>query len=240
MNTVNKKEIDKFSKLAEEWWNPFGKFKPLHKLNPIRVELIRNKIISHYNLKNGNQPLKKLEILDIGCGGGILSEPISRMGGNVTGVDASEINIKVAKAHANRMGLKINYLCGSLEKITFSKKFDVVLNMEVIEHVLNPKLFLRNCSNVLKSNGIMFVATINRTLKSYIQAIVGAEYILRWLPIGTHDWNNFFKPEELNKLAMECNLSEEDLIGIKFNLFLKEWKSTSDCNVNYLSTFIKN
>ena len=197
-STINKKEIDKFSKIAEEWWDPQGKFKPLHKFNPIRISYIKDNIISSFQLKNkGNKPLEKVKILDIGCGGGLLSEPMSRMGAEVVGIDASEKNINVAKLHAKKNGLDINYLCASPESLSFDNKFDVILNMEIVEHVEDVDLFLKSCSKLLKKNGIMFIATINKTLKSYLFAIIGAEYVLRWLPIGTHEWEKFVKPENL-------------------------------------------
>ena len=200
MTSVNKKEIDKFSKMADEWWDPEGKFKPLHKFNPIRIKYIKENIINNFKLKNKFKPLSGIKILDIGCGGGLLSEPMSRMGANVTGIDASDKNIKIAKLHSKKNKLKINYLCSSPEKLKITKKFDVILNMEIVEHVENIDFFLKSCSKLLKKNGLMFVATINKTLKSYIFAIVGAEYVLRWLPIGTHEWEKFVKPEDLKKI----------------------------------------
>ena len=200
MNSVNKKEIEKFSKMAAEWWNPKGKFKPLHKFNPIRIKYIRDNIVSNFKLNGTSKPLKKIDILDIGCGGGLLSEPMNRLGANVTGIDASINNIKIAKLHAKKNKLNINYICTSPEKLKIKKKFDVILNMEIVEHVEDIDFFLASCSKLLKKNGLMFVATINKTLKSYIFAIVGAEYVLRWLPIGTHEWEKFVKPEELQEI----------------------------------------
>ena len=199
MTSINKKEIDKFSKIADEWWDPEGKFKPLHKFNPTRIKYIKENIINNFKLKNKFRPLSGVNILDIGCGGGLLSEPMSRMGANVTGIDASDKNIKIARFHSKKNKLKINYLCSSPENLKISKKFDVILNMEIVEHVEDIDFFLKSCSKLLKKNGLMFVATINKTLKSYVFAIVGAEYILRWLPIGTHEWEKFVKPEELKK-----------------------------------------
>ena len=187
-STINKKEIEKFSRIAEEWWDPTGKFKPLHKFNPIRISYIKEKIINSFKLENSDKPLQKIRLLDIGCGGGLLSEPMSRLGAEVTGIDASEKNIQVAKLHAKKNNLKINYLTASPENLKIDRKFDVILNMEIIEHVEDVDIFLKSCSSLLKKEGIMFVATINKTLKSYLFAIIGAEYILRWLPIGTHEW----------------------------------------------------
>ena len=202
MNTINKKEIDKFSKIANEWWNPEGKFKPLHKFNPIRIDYLKKNIIKHFDIKNekNNKPLNGVSILDIGCGGGLLSEPMFRLGAKVTGIDASEKNIKIAKFHSKKQNLKINYLCTSPDNMKGNEKFDVILNMEIVEHVDNLELFLKKSSSHLKKNGIMFIATLNKTLKSYVFAIVGAEYILRWLPIGTHEWEKFVTPKYLNKL----------------------------------------
>ena len=198
MTTVNKIEIEKFSKLAKDWWNPNGKFKPLHLFNPTRIRFIKEKLISYFKLNsNTDEPLKKLKILDIGCGGGLLCEPLSRLGAEMTGIDASKNNIEVAKLHSKEMNLNINYINCAPENFNFKNKFDVILNMEVIEHVSNVEIFIQNCSKLTRENGIMFVATINRNLKSYLFAILGAEYILRWLPIGTHDWNKFLTPEEL-------------------------------------------
>ena len=240
MTSVNKKEIDKFSKMADEWWDPEGKFKPLHKFNPTRIKYIKENIINHFKLKNKFRPLSGINILDIGCGGGLLSEPMSRMGANVTGIDASDKNIKIAKLHSKKNKLKINYLCSSPEKLKIEKKFDVILNMEIVEHVEDIDFFLKSCSKLLKKNGLMFVATINKTLKSYIFAIVGAEYVLRWLPIGTHEWEKFVKPEDLKKILMKYDLSLNKLEGMNFNIIKDEWSISRDLSVNYIAKFIKN
>ena len=240
MTSVNKKEIDKFSKMADEWWDPEGKFKPLHKFNPTRIKYIKENIINNFKLKNKSKPLSGIKILDIGCGGGLLSEPMSRMGANVTGIDASDKNIKIAKLHSKKNKLKINYLCSSPEKLKITKKFDVILNMEIVEHVEDIDFFLKSCSKLLKKNGLMFVATINKTLKSYIFAIVGAEYVLRWLPIGTHEWEKFVKPEDLKKILMKYDLSLNKLEGMNFNIIKDEWSISRDLSVNYIAKFIKN
>ena len=240
MTSVNKKEIDKFSKMANEWWDPEGKFKPLHKFNPTRIKYIKENIINNFKLKNKSKPLSGINILDIGCGGGLLSEPMSRMGANVTGIDASDKNIKIAKLHSEKNKLKINYLCSSPEKLKITKKFDVILNMEIVEHVEDIDFFLKSCSKLLKKNGLMFVATINKTLKSYIFAIVGAEYVLRWLPIGTHEWEKFVKPEDLKKILMKYDLSLNKLEGMNFNIIKDEWSISRDLSVNYIAKFIKN
>ncbi len=240
MTSVNKKEIDKFSKMANEWWDPEGKFKPLHKFNPTRIKYIKENIINNFKLKNKFRPLSGINILDIGCGGGLLSEPMSRMGANVTGIDASGKNIKIAKLHSKKNKLKINYICSSPEKIKITKKFDVILNMEIVEHVEDIDFFLKSCSKLLKKNGLMFVATINKTLKSYIFAIVGAEYVLRWLPIGTHEWDKFVKPEDLKKILMKYDLSLNKLEGMNFNIIKDEWSISKDLSVNYIAKFTKN
>ena len=238
-NTINKKEIEKFSKIAEEWWNPEGKFKPLHKFNPIRISYIKENIIKTFKLDNKKTPLKNIKILDIGCGGGLLSEPMCRLGANVTGIDASEKNIKVARLHSNKNNLRINYICTSPEKFKIKNKFDVILNMEIVEHVADVNFFLKSCSKLLKKNGIMFVATLNKTLKSYIFAIVGAEYVMRWLPIGTHEWDNFLRPEDLINIQKKNDLRLDKLDGMKFNLILDKWSLSKDNSVNYIAKFIK-
>ena len=235
MTTINKEEIQKFSNLAEEWWDVKGKFKPLHMFNPIRIEYITEKLKYHFNIEsNDDNFLNKINILDIGCGGGLISEPLARLGGSVTGIDASEKNIKVAKTHAKKNNLKIQYLNTSPEKLEVDEKFDVILNLEIVEHVENVNLFLRSCNKLLKKNGIMFTATLNRTLTSYVKAIIGAEYILRWLPIGTHDWNKFIKPEELEKLLTEEKFKTIDIKGLKFNPLTSKWKRSNDLSVNYI------
>ena len=233
--TINREEIQKFSDLADEWWDVNGKFKPLHMFNPIRIEYITEKIKQEFNLINRNNNfLKDLKILDIGCGGGLISEPLARLGGEVTGIDASEKNIKVAKLHSKKNNLNINYLNKSPEQLNNSEKFDIVLNLEVVEHVENVDLYIKSCSNLLKKNGIMFTATLNRTIVSYIKAIVGAEYILRWLPIGTHDWNKFIKPEELEKKLSSANFSTIDVKGLEFNPLFSKWKKSDNLSVNYI------
>ncbi len=239
-NTINKKEIDKFSKIAEEWWDPNGKFKPLHKFNPIRISYIKENIIKSFKLNQKKSPLKNVKILDIGCGGGLLSEPICRLGAKVTAIDASKKNIEVAKLHAKKSDLKINYICTSPEKLKIKDQFDVILNMEIVEHVENVDLFLKSCSKLLKKNGIMFVATLNKTLKSYVFAIIGAEYILRWLPIGTHEWEKFLKPEKLISILKNNNLDVERVNGMKFNILTDKWSVSEDKSINYIAKFIKN
>ena len=240
MTTINKEEIQKFSKLADEWWDVKGKFKPLHLFNPIRIEYITEMISKHFDIPNNKaMPLNGLKILDIGCGGGLISEPMARLGAEVTGIDASEKNIKIAKLHAQKNNLDIKYHCTSPENFKTEKKFDVILNMEIIEHVDDVDFFLKSCSNLLKKDGIMFIATLNKTLKSYIFAIIGAEYIMRWLPIGTHDWEKFIKPDYLVDTLKKYNLSLSKIDGMKFNLIKDEWSISSDNSVNYISLFVK-
>ena len=212
--TVNKKEIDKFSKLAREWWDPNGKFKPLHKFNPVRLDYIKKSILKKLK-KRDDTYLKNVKILDIGCGGGLLCEPLTRLGAQVVGIDASNKNIKIAKIHAKKSDLKINYYCTTPENFNYKEKFDVVLNMEIVEHVEDVNLFLKESSKFLKKNGIMFIATLNKTLKSYFFAILGAEYVLRWLPIGTHDWNMFVKPSDLVEICKKNSLMLEEILGVK-------------------------
>jgi len=241
LTTVDKIEIEKFSKIAKDWWNPKGKFKPLHLFNPTRVKFIEEKLISHFKLNSENhKPLKKLKILDIGCGGGLLCEPMKKLGADITGIDASKNNIEAAKLHAKENNLDINYIHCSPEKLNFKNEFDIILNMEVVEHVSNVDLFIQNCSELIKKNGIMFVATLNKNLKSYIFGIIGAEYILRWLPIGTHDWEKFLTPQELKNIATNNNFLVDETVGMKFDLLSGSWNRSKDTSVNYISTFIKN
>ena len=237
--TINKEEIDKFSKIAEEWWDPEGKFKPLHIFNPLRIKYIRDSIIKHFKIKKKKLPLSGLKILDIGCGGGLIAEPMSRLGANITGIDASEKNIKIAKAHLKKNKLKINYKCASPENLNQKENFDVILNLEIIEHVEDVELFIEKSSKLLKKDGLMFVATINKTLKSYLFAIIGAEYILRWLPIGTHDWENFVEPSKLILLGEKNRLKLNKIDGIKFNIISNNWNLSKDKSINYITEFKK-
>ena len=239
--TINKEEIQKFSRLAEEWWDVNGKFKPLHMFNPIRIDYITEKVKIHFKLKKDKSNyLEGLNILDIGCGGGLICEPMARLGANVTGIDASEKNISIAKLHSKKNGLKINYLNASPENLEHIEKFDIILNLEIVEHVDNVNLYIESCYKLLKKNGLMFTATLNRSFISYVKAIIGAEYMLRWLPIGTHDWNKFIKPEELEKFLSDQKFTTLDIKGLKFNPFIKKWKKTNDLSVNYIISSLKN
>ncbi len=241
MTTINKKEIEKFSKLAKDWWNPNGKFKPLHLFNPARIKFIKEKLILHFNLnKNTSKPLKGLTILDIGCGGGLLCEPLNMLGAEITGIDASKDNIEIAKLHSKEMNLDIEYICSSPENLNIKKKFDILLNMEIVEHVDDVNLFIHHCSKLIKKDGIMFVATLNKNLKSFLLGIIGAEYILRWLPIGTHDWGKFLEPKDLENILINNDFLADETVGMKFNLLSNKWYQSTDTSVNYISTFLKN
>ena len=237
--TINKKEIDKFSKLAEEWWDPNGKFKPLHNFNPVRLKYIKDSILKKYKNTDKKRPLKNIRILDIGCGGGLLCEPLSKLGAEVVGIDASEKNIKIAKLHSRENNLKINYFCASPENFKIKGKFDVILNMEIVEHVENVNFFLNQSTKFLKKKGLMFVATLNKTLKSFFFAIIGAEYVLKWLPIGTHDWDMFIEPKKLINICKNNNLVLQDLFGVKYNLINNDWEVSKDTSINYLAKFEK-
>ena len=237
--TDDQQEINKFSEMASEWWDPNGKFAPLHKFNPIRQEYLVDKIKNHFSiLPNGSYPFKKLSLLDVGCGGGLIAEPMTRLGAKVTGIDASEKNINVAKFHAEQMNLKINYLCATPENL--NEQFDVILCLEIIEHVADVDLFIKSCAKLLKKDGIIFFATLNRTAKSFLFAIVGAEYILNWLPKRTHDWNKFLKPSEIIGTASKYQLTLKETVGFKFNIILREWQKSKDTDVNYAVSFKKN
>ena len=237
--TDEQQEINKFSEIASEWWDPNGKFAPLHKFNPVRQEYLVDKIKNHFSiLPNGSYPFKKLSLLDVGCGGGLIAEPMTRLGAKVTGIDASEKNINVAKFHAEQMNLKINYLCATPENL--NEQFDVILCLEIIEHVADVDLFIKSCAKLLKKDGIIFFATLNRTAKSFLFAIVGAEYILNWLPKGTHNWNKFLKPSEIIGTASKYQLTLKETVGFKFNIILREWQKSKDTDVNYAVSFKKN
>lgn len=238
-STIDPQEVEKFSKIADEWWSETGKFKPLHKFNPIRISFIRNKIIEHFALNQKSvTPFSGLKILDVGCGGGLIAEPFARMSANITAIDASEKNIAVAKIHAEKSQLKIDYRAVSVEELVKqNEKFDVVFALEIVEHVADLEKFITNCSEVLKPNGLLFVATINRTLKSLALAKIAVEYILRWLPAGTHDWKKFLKPSEINFYAIKCGLNLQSLRGFNYNILTDEWKESDKLDVNYAAIF---
>ena len=238
-NSVNSDEIAKFNAMAEEWWDEKGKFAPLHKFNPCRIEFILNSLTKELNLAEDNplSPLKGLDILDVGCGGGLISEPLTRLGANVTAIDASEKNIKIASLHAEQSELSINYRCSSVEELLEAepdKKYDVVLSLEIVEHVNDPDQFIQACCKLLKSGGQLFVATISRTSKSFVLAIVGAEYVMRWLPRGTHDWKKFLFPHEINSFIEKEQMSLLNVKGVTYNIFKDSWSISNDTSVNYI------
>ncbi len=231
-STIDPQEVEKFSRIADEWWDESGKFKPLHKFNPIRISFIKRKIEEHF------KTISNLTILDVGCGGGLISEPFARIGANVTAIDASEKNIAVAKIHAEKSGLKIDYRTSSAEELVEkNEKFDVVFALEVIEHVADVENFIRSCSQLVKPNGLVFIATMNRTLKSLALAKIAVEYVLRWLPAGTHDWKKFLKPSEINSHAGHNNLNLQCLRGFSYNILNDEWKEVENLDVNYVAVF---
>lgn len=237
--TIDASEIAKFSAMAAEWWDPKGKFAPLHKFNPTRLDFIKKHIEMHFE-RAPNAGFKGLRLLDIGCGGGLLSEPMARLGATVTGADAGEANIKTAKIHADMEGLEIEYRHITAEQLVEEgAQFDIILNMEVIEHVADIDLFLEACSALLAPGGLMFMATLNRTLKAYALAIVGAEYVLGWLPRGTHDWSKFIKPAELEHALAAAGLSVRNMTGVSYNPLSDQWRLSGDLGVNYMLTAVK-
>ena len=240
--TVDTEEVEKFEAMAAEWWDPNGKFKPLHMLNPCRLDYIINQICCEFNRDRKEQlPFAGLRILDIGCGGGLLCEPMARLGADVIGVDAAMNNIPVAQAHAMQSDLTIDYRVGTAEElVTQGEVFDIVLNMEVIEHVAEPPAYVKACQKLLKPGGLMVCSTINRNAKSYIFAIFGAEYVMRWLPKGTHEWSKFIKPDELYELISNAGLQPVDRQGFVFNPLTWQWRlSDRDLSVNYVTSCIK-
>lgn len=239
--SVDEREVERFAQLAAEWWNPRGKFRPLHLFNPIRLTFIRTVAAGHFGRDaRALQPFRQLSLLDIGCGGGLLSEPMARMGFQVTGVDASEKNVRTAAAHALEQNVAVRYRTGTAESLMLDgDHYDVILNMEVVEHVANVPDFLHACGALLKPGGLMFVATLNRTLKSLMLAKFGAEYVLRWLPAGTHDWNRFLMPQELRAQLERAGLSVTRTQGIAFDPLQWDWRLSSDTDVNYVMVATK-
>ncbi len=241
-SSIDPAEVEKFSKIAAQWWDPKGKFAPLHRFNPVRLAFIRDEALRRFSRDPAaREPFKGLRLLDIGCGGGLLSEPMTRLGFSVTGVDAAERNIKTALAHAEAGGLSIDYRASTVEALEAAgeKPFDVILNMEVIEHVADPAEFLRSCARLLAPGGIMIVATLNRTLKAFALAKVGAEYILRWLPAGAHDWNKFLTPDELRGFLEGQPYDVRGPFGVSFNPLSGQWSPSADASVNYMMTVAK-
>ncbi len=238
-SSIDPKEVEQFSRIAAEWWDPKGKFAPLHKFNPVRLSFIRDQVQARFGRDpKAIRPFEGLRLLDIGCGGGLLCEPMTRLGFQVTGVDASERNIGTASAHAAEQGLAIDYRATTAEDLLAAgeRPFDVILNMEVIEHVADPGAYLRDCARLLAPGGLMIVATLNRTLKALALAKIGAEYVLRWVPAGTHDWNKFLKPEELRGFLDGEPVAVQGPFGVAFNPLTDRWVRSSDCDINYMVT----
>lgn len=236
-STIDNEEIERFSRIADEWWNVKGKFAPLHSMNPVRIEYIRDTIIKHTQHSTLNTPpLKDISLLDIGCGGGLIAEPMARLGAKVTAIDASEKNIAVASLHAEKMGLDIDYRCTTAEDLAATgEKFDVVLSLEIVEHVADINLFIKSACELLKPNGIIILSTLNRTAKSYALAIIGAEYIMRMLPVGTHTWSKFLRPSELCNIIEKNNIEITELMGMVMNPLSWKWHlDAKDLAVNYL------
>lgn len=234
--TVDPREVERFAALAAEWWNPRGKMKVLHKFNPVRLAYLRERIVAHFGLDpKAIRPLEGLSLLDIGCGGGLLSEPLARMGASVTGIDPAERNVRIASLHAEESGIPVTYRATTAEALADEgARFDVVMAMEVVEHVADVGLFLARAAEMVKPGGLLVAATLNRTKRSFALAIVGAEYVLGWLPRGTHDWNRFITPDEL-QLALEAGgLKVTDREGVVFNPLTDEWRRSSDLSVNYM------
>ena len=235
-SSIDPDEVARFSALADRWWDAAGPFAPLHRFNPVRLAFIRDRCAGHFDRDSrAARPFEGLALLDIGCGGGLLSEPMTRMGFEVTGVDASEKNIGAARAHAEAQGLAIDYRASTAESLLDeAKRFDVVLNMEVIEHVADPRRFLIDTAALLKPGGLMIVATLNRTLRSLALAKVGAEYVLRWIPAGTHDWSKFLKPEELTGFLSDEPFRIEGPFGVAYRPLEGRWVETGDASINYM------
>jgi len=234
--TIDASEIERFSALAAEWWNPNGKFRPLHKFNPVRLAYIRDQVAARFGRDpRAARPFEGLRFLDIGCGGGLLCEPMARLGASVTGADASSTNIEVARLHAAESKVEIDYRAETAEALADAgEKFDVILNMEVVEHVADMDLFISKCAEMLNPGGVMFVATINRTLKALGLAIIGAEYVLRWLPRGTHQFGKLVRPDELEKALGAAGLTITDRTGVVYNPLSDRWSKSRDMDVNYM------
>ncbi len=241
--SVDPAEMASFSRMAADWWDPTGPFKPLHIMNGARLDYIKQTVCAHFGLNpDAERPLEGLRVLDIGCGGGLLCEPIVRLGAKVTGVDALERNLKTAKTHAEQVGIKVDYRHGTIEQMVKAQEapYDVVLNMEVIEHVANPPEFMSDCGAMVKPNGIMLCSTINRTLKAFALAIVGAEYVLRWLPRGTHQYAKFVKPTEISRWMSDAGLNITEQIGMSLNPISNVWTLSGDKSINYVTVGTKN
>ncbi len=235
-STIDQSEVDRFSAMAAEWWDPTGKFKPLHKFNPVRLAYLRDTISAEFGRDpRAARPLTGLRVLDIGCGGGLLSEPVARMGAEVVGADPSERNIGIASTHARESGVAVDYRAVSAETLAEAgETFDVILNMEVVEHVADVEFFLSTCAKMVRPGGLMFIATINRTMKAMALAIVGAEYVLRWLPKGTHQYEKLVRPEEIENPLSAAGMQVFARTGVFFNPLANQWNLSKDMDVNYM------
>ena len=236
--SVDPREMESFTRMAESWWDPDGMFKPLHVMNGARLGFIKRTLCAHFGRDaTAERPLEGLRVLDIGCGGGLLCEPMTRLGATVTGVDALEKNLKTADTHAQAMGLEIDYRHGTVEQLAASGEapYDAVLNMEVIEHVANPPDFMADCARMVRPGGVMICSTINRTMKAFLFAIVGAEYILRWLPRGTHQYDKLVRPEELKRWMEDAGMRVTEQQGMSLNPVSQTWRFGSDMAINYVS-----
>jgi len=240
-SSIDPEEIRRFEAMADSWWDPTGPFKPLHKLNPVRLQFIREQVAAHWNRDSISlKPLSGLELLDIGCGGGLSCEPVRRLGALVTGIDPSTLNIGTAKVHAQQMELDIDYRATTAEALADAgMQFDVVLNLEVVEHVADVQAFMNACGQLLKPGGVMICGTLNRTVKSLLLAKIGAEYLLRWLPAGTHNWRKFLTPAELSHHLREAGLSVTMLQGISYEPLRGRWALSHDLDVNYMAVAVK-
>lgn len=238
-SSIDPAEVARFTAMADAWWDPAGKFAPLHRFNPVRLAFIREQALARFGRDpRSRAPFEGLTLLDIGCGGGLLAEPMRRLGFEVTAVDAGAANIAAAAAHADAAGLAINYRCSTAESLLAEAAgpFDVILNMEVIEHVTDPRGFLASCVSLLAPDGLMVLATLNRTLKALALAKLGAEYLLRWLPPGTHDWNRFLTPDEIRAMLADQPVAVEGPFGVAFRPLSGRWLRSSDADVNYMMT----
>ena len=240
--TVDPAEVERFSRIADEWWDPAGKFAPLHRLNPVRIGYVRDRAAAHWQRDAlSGHPLDGLSLLDIGCGGGLLSEPMTRLGARVTGVDASARNIAVASLHAERQALAVDYRQGTAEAVADSgAQFDVVMALEIVEHVSDVDLFLRSCGQMVKPGGLLFLSTLNRTAKAWALAIAGAEYVLGWLPRGTHDWKKFLKPSEVARGLRAGGIETDDIVGVVYSPLSRQWSlNKRDLDVNYMLSGVR-
>lgn len=236
ISTIDPKDVAKFSAIADEWWDPEGKFKPLHRFNPIRLQFIRDRLCDHFDRDALSlRPLEGLRLLDVGCGGGLIAEPLARMGAKVTGIDASEKNTVTAQLHAAESGLDIDYKATTVEELAaYGEIFDAVISLEVVEHVANFELFIKGCTELMGINSAILIATLNRTPKSFAFGIVGAEYIMRWLPRGTHNWRKFIRPSELASALRRNRVVTEEIAGLSLNPFTNAWRVSNDVSVNYV------